>query len=292
MVLWGHALDYAGLRGDFSRSFAFGADLFFVLSGYIVSLSAERAQSASEFLRRRALRIVPLYYLASILEAGRLWRRGDGVDVERIWKSLAFWPQEGGPLLAVGWTLNFEVLFYLWLAILIRGQVKEFRLWAALGPVFFSVWNPVTLLFAAGVLLRPLPVRFGVLGLLVWGVGTWVGVGDIWNCELTARGSNSGMRIVYWGFPAMVMVGAAAGLGSKKMPTWLLCLGRESYSIYLFQHFGLMATAALGWLPGAPGLAVGAMAVSLAMSAGIASMWSKYVARVEFGLRRPARLGG
>lgn len=292
MVLWGHALDYAGIRGDLSRSFAFGADLFFVLSGYIVSLSAERAGSALEFLRRRAWRILPLYYLATALEAARLWWRGDGFDLERFGKSLAFWRQEGGPVLAVGWTLNFEVLFYLWLALLIRWRPRDFRLWAALGPVALAVWNPITLLFAGGVLLRPLPAQFGVLGLLAWGVGGWVGVGDIWNCELTARGDNSGMRVMYWAFPAMAMVGAAAGFGCKKMPTWLLYLGHQSYPIYLFQHFGLMATAALGWWPGALGLAVGALAVSLAMSAGIASMWSKYVARVEFGLRRPARLGG
>lgn len=292
MVLWGHALDYAGMRGDGSRVFAFGADLFFVLSGYIVSLSAERASSALEFLRRRAWRILPLYYLATMLEVARLWRRGDGVDGERLVGSLLFWPQVGGPVLSVGWTLNFEVLFYLWLALVIRWRPREFRLWAAWGPAAFAVWNPITFLFAGGVLLRRLPFYCVGLGLAAWVAGAWFGVGDIWNCELTSFGVNSGKRILYWGLPALAVVGGVAGWRGRTMPGWLLYLGRESYAIYLFQHFGLMAVAVWQppWLP--VSLALGSLAVSLLMSGLVASMWSKYVARIELSLRRPARLGG
>jgi exopolysaccharide production protein ExoZ len=298
MVLWGHALDYAGMRGDLSRSFAFGADLFFVLSGYIMGLSAESAVSAGDFLRRRAWRILPLYYLATLLEAARLSRHGIADLGERLWRSLLFLPQAGGPVLAVGWTLQFEAMFYLWLAALIAARPREFRLWAALGPAALGIWNPISLLFAFGILLRPLPVWAAALGATlattIWSAGAWIGVGEIWNCHLTANGANSGTRLLFWGLPAVLVVGAAAGLRGWKIPVWLIFFGRESYGIYLFQHFGLMVAAA--WGLGLGGLAAGALAVSLAMSAvashTVASIRSKYVARIDLGLRRPARLGG
>lgn len=312
LVLWGHALDYAGYRGDLSRSFAFGADLFFVLSGYIVSLSAERSVGAIDFLRRRAWRILPLYYAATLLEFLRLGLRGFGWESERLLSSLLFWPlptwgsQGPGPLLAVGWTLHFEVLFYLWLGVLVAWrprdfQLGEFRLWAALGPLAFAVVNPMALLFAGGVLVRPLPAWALGVGTLWWGLAAYMGIGEIWNCTVSLSGQVSGQRILYWGFAALLVVGATAGWQRSSWPRWVLYLGRESYAIYLFQHFALIVVAGLVASLRPAGLAQPLMPVVLALgSLGlclfgswvVASMWSKYVARVEFSLRRPARLGG
>src|SRR5258707_13134028 len=49
---------------------AFGVDLFFVISGFIISYSAERykgARDASAFLIHRFKRINPVYYIATLL---------------------------------------------------------------------------------------------------------------------------------------------------------------------------------------------------------------------------------
>lgn len=307
LVLWGHALDYAGYRGDLSRSFAFGADLFFVLSGYIVSLSAERSRSAGDFLLRRAWRILPLFYAATLVEFLRLGLRGFGWESERLLSSLLFWPPpswpltSAGPLLPVAWTLHFEVLFYLWLGLLVACRPRDFRLWAVLGPLAFAVVNPMALLFAGGVLLRPLPPWALGAGTLLWGLAAYIGIGEIWNCTVSLSGQVSGQRILYWGLAALQVVGAAAGGQRSGWPRWVLYLGRESYAIYLFQHFALIVVAgSLASLQPASlaqplvpvVLALGSLGLCLFGSWVVASMWSKYVARVEFGLRRPARLGG
>ena len=48
----------------------FGVALFFVISGYImVAITGEGRFSAAQFLKRRAIRIVPLYWMATTLAA-------------------------------------------------------------------------------------------------------------------------------------------------------------------------------------------------------------------------------
>jgi exopolysaccharide production protein ExoZ len=297
-VLAGHALDYAAVRHDFARALAFGADLFFVLSGYIVSLSAARAASAGEFLWRRAQRIVPLYALVTILEALRRRAAAGQWPADQLAASLLFWPHGEGPLIPVGWTLNFEAGFYLWLAAVIAWRPRGFAGWAAVGPLVAGAVNPIWWLFTAGCLLRPLPGWCGVAGLLWWAAGAWAGIGSIWDCTLTVWGGNSWARVAYWGGPAVLLVGAAAGMAERPVPAWLLYLGRESYAIYLFQYFGLMAAAKLfsqggsgyGW---GLALALSALLFSLGAHAGLrwtASMMKKYVARIHPGWWRPVRM--
>src|SRR5262249_53492993 len=101
----------------------YGVDLFFVISGYIVCWTAQRASSAAEFLRalyRRVARVdyvQPLPWIA--VAAGKGWP-----ILAPLGTSLLFWPIWGGspvlPLHVVGWTLCFEALFYCGLGGVIR----------------------------------------------------------------------------------------------------------------------------------------------------------------------------
>jgi exopolysaccharide production protein ExoZ len=121
---------HTGFAFPFMRPFgSFGVDVFFVISGYIMARILDPASDSSSdfFFRRRILRIVPPYWFFTILLyliALRIPQlmgatRADVVD---LLKSLFFIPFTKGsgliqPLLFIGWSLNYEMFFYLALAI-------------------------------------------------------------------------------------------------------------------------------------------------------------------------------
>ncbi|MBU1304353.1 MAG: acyltransferase [Alphaproteobacteria bacterium] len=101
-----------------------GVTLFFVISGFImVAITGEGPFRPGNFLARRAIRVVPMYWLFTTLAALLL------LLAPSLFKSTVFtWPHyaesllfvphqspsDGGysPLLSLGWTLNYEVFFY------------------------------------------------------------------------------------------------------------------------------------------------------------------------------------
>ncbi len=104
-------------------AFALGVDIFFVISGFVMYLAA-RNEQPSEFLRKRIIRVVPLYWLATfalLVLNTRLNFSGISTDeVIHILKSLFFIPHYSFsrtndifPYLVPGWTLNYEMFFYL-----------------------------------------------------------------------------------------------------------------------------------------------------------------------------------
>lgn len=102
------------LAGDHHTEF-FGVSTFFVISGFIMCWITR--DDADGFLRKRIERIVPFYWLctfALILLTFKLpldlmsWQ-----FLAYLTRSLLFLPSTDFPLLHVGWTLNFEMYFYL-----------------------------------------------------------------------------------------------------------------------------------------------------------------------------------
>jgi len=98
----------------------FGVDLFFVVSGFIISYVTEFSQSG--FARKRIIRIVPLYWLFTAFVAAIAFfapslLKSAEFDIAHIVASLFFVPlwteqTEFHPILKLGWTLNCEVFFY------------------------------------------------------------------------------------------------------------------------------------------------------------------------------------
>ncbi|MCR5875270.1 acyltransferase [Phenylobacterium sp. J426] len=120
-VLVFHAAERAG--GHFGVGAA-GVDVFFVISGFIMwVVTCRKTPSPGDFLMRRVQRIVPLYWAATLLVVGvALAIPGSfpnlQVSFEALLKSLFFVPYHdaGGliaPLIVPGWTLNYEMFFYL-----------------------------------------------------------------------------------------------------------------------------------------------------------------------------------
>lgn len=98
-----------------------GVDILFIISGYVIMKATEL--NKPYFLLRRFIRIVPLYWISTFLLFGILYVAPElsimsEASLDNLVKSLLFIPIAipGGynvPLLGVGWTINYEIYFYI-----------------------------------------------------------------------------------------------------------------------------------------------------------------------------------
>jgi peptidoglycan/LPS O-acetylase OafA/YrhL len=100
-----------------------GVDLFFIISGFVITLSAE-GRSAAAFVRARAKRLYPAFWAACTLTAAVLLESGNpppGVDLGRFATNLTlFAPFFGQDSIdGVYWTLYIEIRFYLLIALIL-----------------------------------------------------------------------------------------------------------------------------------------------------------------------------
>ena len=75
MVLAVHTGQAAGLDA-WTRTGAYGVELFFILSGYLSECSLERGADPLRYYRRRAVRILPAYWLLLVLRWSAVALRG------------------------------------------------------------------------------------------------------------------------------------------------------------------------------------------------------------------------
>jgi exopolysaccharide production protein ExoZ len=99
-----------------------GVDIFFVLSGFIISYTARPERGIGYFAIRRFARVVPLYWLLTlsviaIVTIKPSLLNSTTVTYDAVVKSFLFIPYEKSsgavqPLLFLGWTLCYEMFFY------------------------------------------------------------------------------------------------------------------------------------------------------------------------------------
>ena len=130
----------------------FGVDLFFVISGFIIYLSAERLNGripAFSFLWHRFRRINPAYYAAVLLTVitwipSLLRHQRPPVTGWQLLSWTILLPLPGDPARAISqaWTLSFEWFFYLlfFLLILLRAQRKGRILCCCLAGLSLLGW--------------------------------------------------------------------------------------------------------------------------------------------------------
>ena len=157
---------------------AAGVDVFFVVSGLIMTLTTRRSNPflVGDFLVRRAIRLVPIYWFYTLLKSVALLAVPGAAlfshfSVTHLLSSLFFIPfaVDGRgifPVILVGWTLNCEVLFYLLFAaskallpsramlllslVLVALAASHFIV--GTGSAMLTFWtNPILLEFALGV---------------------------------------------------------------------------------------------------------------------------------------------
>jgi exopolysaccharide production protein ExoZ len=108
---------------DLNYCGAIGVDLFFITSGFIMTNSIEKLNfnnslSAKTFFINRFNRIYPLYFiLTSFFALLMIFYNGYGIIINYIY-SILFIPYSYNniykdPILFAGWSLNFEIFFYL-----------------------------------------------------------------------------------------------------------------------------------------------------------------------------------
>jgi peptidoglycan/LPS O-acetylase OafA/YrhL len=260
--------DPTGAIGAMSRfmPWAAGVDIFFVISGFIiVHASASlfgRPGGAARFLRRRLTRIVPLYWILTTLFLATLVLRrsavhGDIGSTGYILSSYLFLPaaRPDGlvePALGLGWTLNYEMFFYLVLTpfLLLSRNRAVFGSGAALcllvaarqmfgfPGVPLNVWSdPIVLEFVLGMGLA-LAAAAG-FSLPVWLRLALVGVAAV--ALHVAASDTVDPRVITFGLPGALLVAAAIS-GQSNEPLgrslrWGIRLGDASYAMYLFHPF-------------------------------------------------------
>jgi peptidoglycan/LPS O-acetylase OafA/YrhL len=103
---------------NFPPAGAFGFDIFFIISGFIIAYMV--SGNTENFLVKRIIRIAPLYVLATIVMTMTVaffpnLIGSTTISFSGFIKSVLFIPgpeNRGYPILGQGWTLNFEMLFY------------------------------------------------------------------------------------------------------------------------------------------------------------------------------------
>jgi peptidoglycan/LPS O-acetylase OafA/YrhL len=242
---------------------ASGVDLFFVISGFIMVHSSEklfaRPGAWRMFLFRRLARIVPLYWITTFLLI--VFARTE-FGTERAFTSLFFIPHEANgvmtPINGVGWTLNFEMFFYVLFALAVS-LPKRFAVLAVcaallsitvLGHVLVPTsaqlrfWSdPIILEFAFGAGLALLYGRCLQLPTTLRIVLVVGGFAAVW---LSQPGmAPSGNRFLLWGLPAAaIFAGAVFGSraeGLGKMTAAANIIGDASYAIYLIHPLATTA---------------------------------------------------
>lgn len=103
-----------------------GVELFFVISGYVISLSASN-KGALSFAIGRFLRLAPGIWICSTIEllAFASLFSSSRSELTMQWvRTVVFWPR--GQIDGVYWTLQIEISFYLIVLLMINAGIKKF----------------------------------------------------------------------------------------------------------------------------------------------------------------------
>lgn len=240
-----------------------GVEIFFGISGFVMVIStrslAGRPDAWKYFTMRRLVRIVPLYWMATTLKVIALLLAAGVIlhsvlDGKEVALSYFFLPSRNvdgavEPLLGVGWTLMYEMFFYLIFAIGLRLRVDLVLFCGtvlslcALGtiprgddwPPALVYLNPIVMYFFVGMLLGrwvgDRNLRRLAFGLLC-AVAVWV---------VTAVGAPPAGEVFDWSelvrhvavTALLVLTVTAEQWLAGRIPRGLVWLGDASYSLYL-----------------------------------------------------------
>lgn len=302
-----------------------GVDIFFVISGFVIAYSVRdgdySARYLGRFALRRSIRLDPLYWFAIFLELGLI------VVSAALFPGTAPFPPLRtilahfvyaqdllgyGDILAVFWTLTFEIQFYLFFV----GLLVAWKRWHGLIPLSsrrYVVATALAALFVISLVLRfstwhlPIP---GV-ALLRWfqfflGVLTWWALSHRTSVVplIAAYCGIGGALIVYHASPLQLLpvvvsafiltVGSCQALDRVLSNRPIQFLGAISYSLYLLHGpvaerwvallervIGSRFGVAWGWL---------AFVTGAAIAIGVAALAWRFIEAPTMRLSRRIRL--
>jgi len=260
-----HNAGYSFSVSDYGAS---GVDVFFVISGFVMVYTSHgtfgQPNAAMSFFRRRVIRIVPLYWFYTTLLILLL------VLLPQLFSNVRFeWRValssylfllsrnnvgDVGTVLQTGWTLCFEIYFYVLFAMLLTLPQKLFL---PIGGAIFIVgilvgelsgplpaWatvttNPILLEFYLGAAIAFLYLNGLRLPPFVALVAIVSGVSVIFFTNGIDLGAWT--TTICRGLPGGAIVAGAVSLeySGLKVPSLLVSLGNSSYSLYLVHPFVL-----------------------------------------------------
>ena len=293
-------LEQMGYGGQWPVGLSAGVDIFFVISGFVMWTSTVgRTVTPGAFYRKRLIRIVPLYWLLTSVMAALLLVMPSAFNTAvfrapHVIASYLFVPMRNPgkaamePLLFPGWTLNYEMFFYLLFglflvtrpAVRLVGIVTVLALLVMAGLVFRPpaltmasfYTSPVLLEFAAGIGLGAVAYRRGAARLLP----TWAALLCLFGgfVVLLTDPLPDAIWLLRFGIASMGIVAGAISLeGRGWVGDWTVprILGDASYSIYLTQLITMAAFRFL-WFRAGPGDFPGAMVIYALLDVGAAIM--------------------
>lgn len=293
LVVLAHLSGFSAFQQVSTAHFGgFGVDIFFVISGFIM-WETSKVQRPADFMRRRIARIVPPYWFyTTLLVALALIAPRFAPNIELNWKAvlgsyffIPYTDHRGvmNPILLQGWTLNFEMYFYIIfaLSLFIRSLAARllaisgfFLCSAALGLAVDKSWAILSQI--TGTIL--LEFVFGMLVSIYWQrrkIGTstslaLISVGVIALIASELQQPSVEYRFILFGIPSALLLS-----GLRGMETWLsrrpwrvlLATGDASYSLYLSHPFVLSAVHLVFNGPVRNHLGLDGMALGLAYGA-------------------------
>lgn len=296
-VLFGHLLMEAKKFGFLDQAYetlyalpwGSGVDVFFIISGFIIShvlMGAQpRTQDAKDFLIRRIIRVAPVYWFYTLLMVIAILLfshilRSNVITADHVLASLFFipWPNpaKGGltPVLGQGWTLNYEFFFYIlaFFSVFLAPQMRKYFLTGA-----------ILALYALALALRGSHFIFDFLGfsiILEFIIGIWIHALFCkrpelpgWLCAVFVASAlilwplgehfmpQDDLRIIARGIPAALFTMGIVFSRRMNNVTGPVAkttelLGDCSYSLYLSHPFVLVPLAAVYKHLGAGHLAI------------------------------------
>lgn len=250
---------------------AFGVDIFFCISGFIMMYVTSK--NSEHFLTKRLIRIVPLYYMITIFTYVLLlvfpsMFMTTTAEFSYLIKSFFFIPYEIGdviqPIVRVGWTINYEMFFYILFFISMKIS-KKYRgiicsclliVLSILGELF--VLSTTFLTFYCSELLiefvlgifsfylcekifvllkdkekKSFSIFLFLMCLVVIFAGFWLFISENNNIVVPHFS-----RVINWGIPAFMIFIAIFIIGCIfTVPKWLSLLGDISFSLYLLHYY-------------------------------------------------------
>lgn len=265
-----------------------GVEIFFVISGFVISYSAASA-TFPRFVRSRFLRLFPSILVCSTITLA-IFLATDLLPfskaIEAFWKTVVIWPL-GGWLDGVYWTLAVELTFYIIVAaFLLIGQPRWLGVaMAAIGLVtsalaastYLSGHGAPSVAGVSKELSDSLLLRHGMyfgLGYFIWAATTsgWTPLRSALIAVFLVGGTfpilaaaDSMSRLPGNGsawVPVLIWLGATVGMivlvsgkskGQQPATPWLTLLGMSTFPLYLVHYVAgatLMGTLIrAGWEP-------------------------------------------
>lgn len=249
-----------------------GVQLFFVISGFVIFMTAERARHPLHFVVSRLSRLFPTFWFCVLLTGGLMWLVRAPMQPVPLLHLLGNLTMVPGllhlkPVDGVYWSLEVELIFYAWVLLLASTASLRRVEPVLIGWLFLSVLNAASVSHGWGrvpelvqhlLLLRWIP--WFALGMLVYRVHERQQVTQpqliAAVLAITSIDVEAGAQTALIALGCALLVWRASIGRLPLLGRWLpVGLGAISYPLYLcHQHIGWMiihGTQANHWSAGA-----------------------------------------